>query len=132
MTRTMTLLLALAFAVPALALAQSTSSPSPTQPNRQMTPPVQSNPPVATDSAKPGPGQSNQATGNDTNAQSGQSLKGTISADGKTLTCADKTYTISNPNSVRAFAGQPVTVSYQMDTNNSIHIDSVSLGRQSQ
>ena len=42
--------------------------------------------------------------------------------DGKTFNSNGTTYTISNPNSVKAYANQPITVGYEMASNNSIRI----------
>ena len=67
-----------------------------------------------------------------TDPQHGQTLSGTISADGKTFNSNGTTYTISNPNSVKAYANQPITVGYEMDNNNSIRITKVMLTKPQQ
>jgi hypothetical protein len=59
-------------------------------------------------------------------------LTGTISADGKTFNSNGTTYSISNPNSVKAYANQPITVGYEMDSNNSIRITKVMLSKPQQ
>ena len=64
--------------------------------------------------------------------QQGQTLTGTISADGKTFNSNGTTYSISNPNSVKAYANQPITVGYEMDSNNSIRITKVMLSKPQQ
>ena len=66
------------------------------------------------------------------NSQAGQTMSGTISADGKSFAGNNTTYTISNPNSVKAYANQPISVEYEMDTNNSIRITKVFLTKPQQ
>ena len=122
--------LAIALAVPTLMLAQSTTTQPPAQANPGVTqPPDQAAPPAQPEASEPAQPQSGQAAGSSVNGMNSQdqTLTGTISADGKTLTCSDRTYTISNPNSVKAFANQPVTVGYEMDTNNSIRVTKLML-----
>ena len=127
--------LAIALAVPTLTLAQSSTTQPPSQANPSMTQPDQNNQSAQPEASEPAQSQTGQAAGsgvNGMNSQVGQTLTGTISADGKTLTSSDKTYTISNPNSVRSYANQPITVEYEMDTNNSIRITKIMLARQQQ
>ena len=149
MTIMMKSLLVLAFAVPSLAVAQSTATPAPAQPDPgmsqqqgQSTQPAQADPtqptqaqPEATQPT-PAPMPSDQANGSTATSaateEQGQTMSGTISADGKTFTSNNTTYKVSNPNSVRPFANQTVTVGYEMDTNNSIHISKVMLKQPSQ
>src|SRR5215471_18957502 len=138
-------LLAIALALPTVAFAQSTSSQPSDQASPTMTPPPDQN----SQSAQPqatqppdqnGPAAQPQATQpqmpsdqtsasgvNGTNTQSGQTMSGTISADGKTFTSNNMTYNVSNPNSVKAYANQPISVEYEMDTNNSIRVTKVIL-----
>ena len=59
-------------------------------------------------------------------------MSGTISADGKTFTSNNTTYNVSNPNSVKAYANQPISVEYEMDTNNSIRVTKVILAHPQQ
>lgn len=121
--------LAIALTVPTVTLAQSGST-QPSQANPGMTqPPDQAAPPAQPEASAPAQTQSDQAAGAAANGMNSQNpaLTGTISADGKTLTCSDRTYTISNPNSVRAYANQPITVEYEMDTNNSIRVTKIML-----
>lgn len=125
--------LAIALAVPAVTFAQTTTTP-PTAANPNMTQPSDANTqPAQPSTGQPAQSQSDRAgsSANDVNSQN-QTLTGTISADGKTLTCSDKTYTISNPNSVKAYANQPISVEYEMDTNDSIRITKIMLARQQQ
>ena len=139
-------LLAIALALPSLMFAQSSTTQQPGQPDpstAQQSPPA--NPGMAQppdqngqatqpEASEPGQMQSNQAgTGADgMNSQSAQTLTGTISVDGKTLTSNGTTYNISNPNSVKAYANQPVSVEYEMDTNNSIRVTKLILQRPQQ
>src|ERR1700760_1541181 len=129
-------ILALAMAVAVPAIAQSTSSQPTNQANPTMTqPPGQNSPQASPDSSQPAQSQSGQAAGsavNGMNSQSGQTLSGTISSDGKTFASNDKTYNISNPNSVKAYANQPITVEYEVDTNNSIRVTKVFLTKPQQ
>ncbi len=128
----MFILLALALAVPTLLLAQSTTTQPPTQANPGMAqPPDQNAQPEASEPAPTQPDQAAGNSGNGVNSQA-QTLSGTISADGKTLTCSNTTYNISNPASVKAYANQPVSVEYEMDTNNSIRITRIILQRPQQ
>ena len=86
-------------------------------------------------SGEPGQMQSDQtaaAGANGMNSQPGQAMSGTISTDGKTFTSNNTTYTVSNPNSVKAYAGQPVSVEYEIDTNNSIRVTKVILAQPKQ
>jgi len=134
----MVLALALAVAVPMVAQSSqpSQANPSMAQPpdqnsNQPMQQPDQSTSPMQQpDTSQPAqmpPGQTSGSSVSGTNPQASQTLSGTISADGKTLNCNGTNYNISNPNSVKPFANQPVTVAYEMDTNNSIRITKVML-----
>lgn len=128
--------LAIALAVPTLTLAQSSTTQPPATPaNPSMTqPPDQNSQSAQPEASEPTQSQSEQAAGSGANGMNSQNqtLSGTISADGKTLTCSDKTYTISNPNSVKAYANQPITVEYEMDANNSIRVTKIMLTRPQQ
>lgn len=124
-------LLVVALAVPSLMLAQNTTTQQPSPANPSMTqPPDQNSQPAQPEASEPAQPQSDQAAGtavNGMNSQSGQPMSGTISADGKTFTSNNTTYNISNPASVKAYANQPISVEYEMDTNNSIRITKVIL-----
>jgi uncharacterized membrane protein YdfJ with MMPL/SSD domain len=134
MTKMTLAVLALALAMPAF--AQSTTTQPSTQANPSMSqPPDQNSQQASPDASQPAQTQSDQAAGSavsGANAQTGQTLSGTISADGKTLSSNNTTYNISNPNSVKAYANQPITVGYEMDTNNSIRITKVMLSKPQQ
>jgi hypothetical protein len=133
------LALALAMALPAL--AQDTTQPS-TQANpstgQQQPDQSGSQPMQQPEMSQPAPTQPNQGTGsavsgtNPQAPQGAQILSGTISADGKTFNSNGNSYVISNPNSVKPFAGQPVSVGYETDANNSIHISKVMLSHPQQ
>lgn len=143
-------LLAITLVVPTIALAQSTASqpsdqasptmtPSPDQNSQtaqpQATqPPDQNSPAAQPQATQPQmPSDQTTATGvNGTNTQAGQTMSGTISADGKTFTSNNTTYNVSNPNSVKAYANQPISVEYEMDTNNSIRVTKVILAHPQQ
>lgn len=127
--------LSLALAIGMPAIAQETTQPStPANPSVQQPPDQNSTPAMPqTDNGQAVQSQSNQAVGSATSADSqGQTLAGTISADGKTFSSNGTTYTISNPNSVKPYANQPVTVGYEMDNNNSIRITKVMLTKPQQ
>ena len=135
------LALALVFALPATAQDtttqqnqspdQNTTQPS-TQANPSMAqPPDQNSTQPAQQSGNSQAAQSQSSGSNATSmgpdSQVGQTMTGTISADGKTFNSNGTSYTISNPNSVKPYANQPITVGYDMDTNNSIRITKVML-----
>jgi hypothetical protein len=140
MSKTMLAVLALAVAMAMPAFAQSTSSqptdqssPSMSQPQDQNS--QQATPQASPDASQPAQPQSDQGaasamSGGD--SQASQTMSGTISADGKTFNGNNTTYTISNPNSVKAYANQPISVGYEMDTNNSIRITKVFLTKPQQ
>jgi hypothetical protein len=125
------LALALAFAVPAL--AQNSNQPTQVSPNAGQQPDQNNSPQplTAPDVTQPGQTRADQpagsaVSGSNAPAQTaGQTLSGTISSDGKTFDSNGQTYKVSNPNSVKPFAGQPVTVEYDMDANNAIHVSKV-------
>ncbi len=128
--------LALAVVIAMPAFAQDTTQPStPANPSMGQPPDQNSTQPMP----QPANGQamspqSNQDAGSSasTDSQGGQTLTGTISANGKTLSSNGTTYTISNPNSVQAYANQPITVGYEMGSNNSIRITKVMLTKPQQ
>lgn len=143
MTKMMLAVLALALVIALPAVAQdatqqnqspdqNTSQPS-TQANPSMAqPPDQNSTQPAQQSGNSQGAQSSQSAGSNAtsmgpDSQVGQTMTGTISADGKTFNSNGTSYTISNPNSVKPYANQPITVGYDMDTNNSIRITKVML-----
>lgn len=141
MTKMMLAVVAFALAIGMPALAQQTTQPS-TQANPGMSQPDQNStqPMQQPDANQGAQAQSSQAAGSGsssptsagTEPQSGQTLTGTISPDGKTFNSNGTSYSISNPNSVKPYAGQPVTVGYDMDTNNAIRITRVLLTKPQQ
>lgn len=136
MTKMTLAVLAFALVLAMPALAQDTTQPSaPANPSMGQSPDQNSTPAMPqTDNGQAVQSQSNQAatTAGSTGSQDGQTLTGTISADGKSFNSNGTTYTISNPNSVKAYANQPITVGYEMDSNNSIRITKVMLNKPQQ
>jgi hypothetical protein len=116
MTKMTTALLAIALSVPAAAFAQSSMSQqdaSTTQAQQE---------------------KANQAAANDVNGMNTsahQMMTGMVSADGKTITSSDNTvYQVSNPNSLKNYVGQNVSVKYQFNTDkNNIKITKVNPGQ---
>jgi uncharacterized membrane protein YfhO len=124
MKKTTFAIVALAFAIAIPALAQNTTtSPAGTQ----------ASPAIGQQPSQNG-AQTAQSPDSAVNAGSmdSQTMAGTISADGKSFTSNGKTYTVSNPNSVKPYANQPVTVGYEMDTNNSIRITKLMMNKPQQ
>ncbi len=119
--------LAVALVISLPAIAQDTTAPStPSNPSMGQPPDQNSTAPMSqTDNGQAAQSQSNQSAR--TSSQTDQTMTGTISSDGKTFNGNGATYTISNPNSVKAYANQPITVGYEMDSNNSIRITKVML-----
>jgi hypothetical protein len=135
MNKMMLAVLALALAIALPAIAQDTTQPStPANPSMGQPPDQNSTQPMPqADNGQAVQSQSNQATGSSASTDSqGQTLTGTISADGKTFNSNGTTYNISNPNSVKAYANQPITVGYEMGDNNSIRITKVMLTKPQQ
>lgn len=136
MTKRMLAVFALAAAIAMPAFAQSSSSQPMNQTNPAMTQsPDQNSTQEQRGASQPAQTQSAQPAGSDANgmnSQSGQTMSGTISTDGKQFSSNNTTYNISNPNSVKAYANQPITVGYEMDTNNSIRITKVMLTKPQQ
>ena len=136
MTKMMLAVLALALAIAMPAVSQDTAQPStPANPSMGQPPDQNSTQPMPQpDNGQAVQSQSNQTTGSSASSdpQQGQTLTGTISADGKTFNSNGTTYSISNPNSVKAYANQPITVGYEMDSNNSIRITKVMLSKPQQ
>jgi opacity protein-like surface antigen len=135
MNKMMLAVLALALAIALPAIAQDTTQPStPANPSMGQPPDQNSTQPMPqADNGQAVQSQSNQATGSSASTDSqGQTLTGTISADGKTFNSNGTTYNISNPNSVKAYANQPITVGCEMGENNSIRITKVMLTKPQQ
>ena len=133
---TMLAVVALALAIALPAFAQDTTQPStPANPstgqqtNQSGSQPMQQ--PEMSAPTQPDPGAAVSGT-NPQTSDGSQTLSGTISADGKTFNSSGTTYTISNPNSVKAYANQPITVGYEMASNNSIRITKVMLTKPQQ
>lgn len=136
MNKMMLAVLALALAIAMPAVAQDTTQPStPANPSMGQPPDQNSTQPMPqADNSQAVQSQSDQAAGSSASAdpRQGQTLTGTISADGKTFNSNGTTYNISNPNSVKAYANQPITVGYEMGDNNSIRITKVMLTKPQQ
>ena len=140
MSKMILAILALAAAMAMPAFAQSTSSQPADQASPSMAQPPDQNsqqatPQASPDASQPAQSQSDQAAGSamsGAGSQAGQTMSGTISADGKTFSSNNTTYNISNPNSVKAYANQPISVGYEMDANNSIRITKVYLTKPQQ
>ncbi len=131
--------LALAMAMPAFAQdttqpsTQATPSTGQQQPSQSGSQPMQQPEMSAPAPTQPEPGTGSAVSGtNPQPSQDSQTLSGIISADGKTFNSNGTTYTISNPNSVKAYANQPITVGYEMGSNNSIRITKVMLTKPQQ
>jgi hypothetical protein len=108
----MTLVLAVGLFLPAIAAAQSSAQQDKNTQDQQ--------------------NQSAQISemGNTTMPQ--HTMTGMVSDNGQSLTSNDKTYLVGNPNSLRNYDNQSVSVVFQFDTeHNQIHIVSVT-GSQSQ
>ena len=68
----------------------------------------------------------NQAQSQNTNQGQNQHMQGTVSRDGKTVTSNNKTYSVSNPDALQNYEGQPVAMVVHVDPdNNMIHIVTV-------
>lgn len=111
MKKLMTGLLALAFLVPAAAIAQNG---------------------MQDDNSKTKQAQANQAAEEATNGSSTQperQMTGMVSNGGMTLTKGDTAYQVSNPDKLKAYDNQSVTVDYYYNTDkNSIKISRVNPG----
>ncbi len=113
MTKFLTALLALALFVPAFAFAQSSSQPD-TQSQAQQQ--------EANQAAQ------NQVDGANTSPH--HEMMGMVSDNGKTFTSNNTTWHVSNPNALKNYNGQNVTVKFQFNTsNNTIKIDKVMAGQ---
>lgn len=137
MNKMMLAVLGLALIIGLPALAQDATQPS-TPANPAMGQPPDQNKNTQAmpqpESGQAAQSQSTQAAGSNSSSdpQQGQTMTGTISSDGKTFNGNGATYTISNPNSVKPYANQPITVGYEMDNNNSIRITKVMLTKPQQ
>jgi hypothetical protein len=113
MTKMTTALLAIALSVPAAAFAQSSMTQQDTQAQQA---------------------KANQAAENDVNGMNTsphEMMTGMVSADGKTITSSDNVvHQVSNPNALKNYVGQNVSVKYQFNTdNNNIKITKVNPGQ---
>ncbi len=108
MTKAMIALLALALVVPAMAFAQS-SSQSDTQNKAQQQ--------EANEAAQA------QVTGTDTSPH--HTMTGTVGDNGNTLTSNNTVWHVSNPDTLKSYNNQDVTVRYQFNQNNSLKVTKV-------
>jgi hypothetical protein len=111
MTKITTALLAIALSVPAIAFAQSTTQ----------------------DNSKAARQQQNEAAEESVNGGSTQPnhhMMGMVSNNGMTLTSDNTAYQVSNPDKLKGYDNQTVTVEYQFNTDkNSIKIQKVNAGQ---
>ena len=112
MNKVTTALLASALSVPALAMAQSSSSSQQQDNNAQ----VQQE-------------QSNQAAMNSVsgmNTSAHKTMTGMVTDNGKRFTSDNVSYQVSNPDSLKSYDNQNVTVNVQFNTTkNTIKVDKV-------
>jgi type II secretory pathway pseudopilin PulG len=115
MKKIMLALLVFALSIPAIAFAQSSTQDQQTQQNQAQ---------------QESQAQQNQAAarnevGTDTFPK--HTMSGMVSNDGRTLTSDNKSFQISNPNSLKGHDGQTVTVQYVIDPDrNTLKVLSVS------
>jgi Tfp pilus assembly protein PilV len=115
MKKMMLALLAFALSIPAIAFAQSSTQDQQTQQNQAQ---------QATQAEQNQAAERN-AVGTDTFPK--HTMSGTVSNDGKNFTSDNKTFQISNPNSLKGYEGQTVTVQYVIDPDrNTLKVLSVS------
>lgn len=113
MTKLMTALIALALFVPALAFAQNTNQPDNRKQAQQ-----QENNQAAMD----------QVQGTDTSPV--HEMKGMVGDNGKTFTSHNTVWTVSNPDALKSYDNQNVTVKFWFNTgNNTIKINKVESGQ---
>jgi hypothetical protein len=115
MTKMTTALLAIALSVPAVSFAQSMGQQETSDAHAQQQ-------------------KANQAAANDMNGMDTsphQTMTGMVSGDGKTITSTDNTiYQVSNPNALKNYLNQNVTIKYQFNSNkNSIKVNKVNPGQ---
>jgi uncharacterized protein YfaP (DUF2135 family) len=115
MTKMTTALLAIALSVPAASFAQSMGQQDTSDAHAQQQ-------------------KANQAAANDMNGMDTaphQTMTGMVSGDGKTITSTDNTvYQVSNPNALKNYLNQNVTIRYQFNTGkNSIKVNKVNPGQ---
>ncbi len=114
MTKFLTALLALALSLPAIAFAQNKS-----QPDTQSQAEQQSANQAAED----------QVDGVDTSPV--HTMVGMVSEGGKTFTSDNTVWQVSNPNALKSYDNQNVTVKFQFNTtNNTIKVNKVMSGGQ--
>jgi uncharacterized protein involved in copper resistance len=107
MTKAMIALLALALAVPAVAFAQSSSQSDQDKAQQH----------EANEAAQA------QVTGTDTSPH--HTMTGTVGDNGNSLTSDNTVWHVSNPDTLKNYNNQQVTVRYQFNQNNSIKVDKV-------
>ena len=57
-------------------------------------------------------------------------MSGTVSNAGENFTNGDTTYVVANPDKLKGYDNQSVSIKFQFDTDsNQIHIDSVTAGQ---
>ncbi len=57
-------------------------------------------------------------------------MSGTVSNGGENFTNGDTTYVVANPDKLKGYDNQSVSIKFQFDTDsNQIHIDSVTAGQ---
>lgn len=112
MKKMMLALLAMTLSIPAIAFAQNSTQDQQDQAQRQTQ--AQQN-------------QAAQVSQEGMTTMPRQAMSGVVSNNGKTLTSDNKSYQVSNANSLRRYDGQTVSVQYVMNTEkNTIRILSVS------
>jgi uncharacterized protein involved in copper resistance len=108
MTKTMIVLLALALVVPAIAFAQNNSQSDQDKAQQH----------EANEAAQA------QVTGTDTSPH--HTMTGTVGDNGNTLTSNNTVWHVSNPDTLKSYNNQEVTVKYQFNIDkNTIRIDKV-------
>jgi hypothetical protein len=105
-------LLALALCIPAMAFAQQSGQQDNQQLKQQQ----------MEQSAQ------EQVVGTDTAPH--HMMSGTVSNGGQNFTSGDTTYVVANPNKLKSYDSQSVSIKFQFDTDsNQIHVDSVTAGQ---
>ncbi len=57
-------------------------------------------------------------------------MTGTVSNNGENFTSGNTTYAVANPDKLKAYDNQSVSIKFQFDTDsNQLHIDSVTAGQ---
>jgi len=104
--------LALALCIPAMAFAQQSGQQDNQQLKQQQ----------MNQSAQ------DQVMGTDTAPH--HTMSGTVSNNGANFTNGDTTYVVANPDKLKGYDNQSVSIKFQFDTDsNQIHVDSVTAGQ---